>query len=175
MSNSLRSHGLQPPRLLHPWGFPGKSTGVGCHWTWLRDFTFTFHCHALEKEIATHSCVLAWRIPGTGEPGGLPSLGSQRVRHDWSDAAAASASQVCRAWKGHFYCSWGRERPAGTIGCLTWWPLTKGQTFMMSPKPMTNSSKGGSWQQLKHSRGKDWQIQNAKGSSGMWKKPPCLS
>ena len=46
------------------------------------DFTFTFHFHALEKEMATHSNVLAWRIPGTGEPGGLPSLGSHRVRHD---------------------------------------------------------------------------------------------
>ena len=48
----------------------------------LSDFTFTFYFHALEKEMATHSSVLAWRIPGTGEPGGLPSLGSHRVRHD---------------------------------------------------------------------------------------------
>ena len=48
----------------------------------LNDFTFTFHFHALEKEIATHSSVLAWRIPGTGEPGGLPSMGLHRVRHD---------------------------------------------------------------------------------------------
>ena len=47
----------------------------------LSDFTFTFHFHALEKEMATHSSVLAWRIPGTGEPGGLPSMGSHRVRH----------------------------------------------------------------------------------------------
>ena len=50
--------------------------------TQLSDFTFTFHFHALEKEMATHSIVLAWRITGTGEPGGLPSMGSQRVRHD---------------------------------------------------------------------------------------------
>ena len=48
----------------------------------LSDFTFTFHFHPLEKEMATHSSVLAWRIPGTGEPGGLPSMGSHRVRHD---------------------------------------------------------------------------------------------
>ena len=48
----------------------------------LSDFTFTFHFHALEKERATHSGVLAWRIPGTGEPGGLPSMGSHRVGHD---------------------------------------------------------------------------------------------
>ena len=52
------------------------------------DFTFTFHFHALEKEMATHSSVLAWRIPGTGEPGGLPSMGSHRVGHDLSDLAA---------------------------------------------------------------------------------------
>ena len=48
----------------------------------LSDFTFIFHFHALEKEMATHSSVLAWRIPGTGEPGGLPSMGSHRVGHD---------------------------------------------------------------------------------------------
>ena len=48
----------------------------------LSDFTFTFHFHALEKEMVTHSSVLAWRIPGTEEPGGLPSTGSHRVGHD---------------------------------------------------------------------------------------------
>jgi len=56
--------------------------GVGRSQTRLSDFTFTFHLHALEKEMATHSSVLAWRIPGTGEPGGLPSMGSHRVGHD---------------------------------------------------------------------------------------------
>ena len=55
------------------------------------DFTFTFHFHALEKEMATHSSVLAWRIPEKGEPGGLPSMGSHRVGHNWSDLAAAAA------------------------------------------------------------------------------------
>ena len=55
--------------------------GVTKSWTRLSDFTFTFHFHALEKEMATHSSVLAWRIPGTGEPGGLPSMGSHRVGH----------------------------------------------------------------------------------------------
>ena len=76
---------------------PGKSHGrrslVGCNpWvaksrTRLNNFTLTFHFHALEKEMATHSSVLAWRIPGTGEPGGLPSMGPHRVGHDWSDLA----------------------------------------------------------------------------------------
>ena len=135
----MRPHGLQPTRLLCPWDFPHKSTGVGCHYllqiclpdtkvyyinvicklivfpcccygtplqysclenpvdggawwatvhgvaksqTQLSEFTFTFHFHALEKEMAAHSSVLAWRIPGTGEPGGLPSIGSHRVGHD---------------------------------------------------------------------------------------------
>ena len=62
--------------------------GVTKSRTWLSDSTFTFHFHALEKEMATHSSVLAWRIPGTADPGGLPSMGSHRVRHDWSDLAA---------------------------------------------------------------------------------------
>ena len=67
--------------------------GVAKSQTRLRDFTFTFHFHALEKEMATHSSVLAWRLPGTGEPGGLPSMGSNRVGHDWSDLAAAASGK----------------------------------------------------------------------------------
>ena len=64
--------------------------GVARSRTWLSDFTFTFHFHALEKEMATHSSVLAWRIPGTAEPGGLPSMGLHRVGHNWSGLAAIS-------------------------------------------------------------------------------------
>ena len=56
--------------------------GVSKSQTRLSDFTFTFHFHALEKEMATHSSILAWRIPGTEEPGGLPSMGSHKVGHD---------------------------------------------------------------------------------------------
>ena len=56
--------------------------GVAKSRTRLSDFTLTFHSHALQEEMATHSSVLAWRIPGTGEPGGLPSMGSDRVGHD---------------------------------------------------------------------------------------------
>ena len=55
----------------------------------MSNFNFTFHFYALEKEMATHSSVLAWRIPGTGEPGGLPSMGLHRARHDLAAAAAA--------------------------------------------------------------------------------------
>ena len=56
--------------------------GVATSWTRLSDFTFTFHFHALEEEMATHSSVLAWRIPGMAEPGGLRSMGSHRAGHD---------------------------------------------------------------------------------------------
>ena len=62
--------------------------GIAKGWTRLSDFTFTFHFHALEKAMATHSSVHAWRIPGTEEPGGLPSMGSHRVGHNGSDLAA---------------------------------------------------------------------------------------
>ena len=66
--------------------------GVANSHTGLSDFTFTFHFHALEKEMATHSSVLAWRIPWTEKPGRLQSMGSHRVGHDWSDLAAAAAA-----------------------------------------------------------------------------------
>ena len=66
--------------------------GVAKSRTRLSDFPFTFHFHALEKAMATHSSVLAWRIPGTGEPDGLPSMGSHRVGHNRSDLAAAAAT-----------------------------------------------------------------------------------
>ena len=74
---------------------PGRLQSMGSRsQTWLSDFNFTFYIHKLEKEMATHSRVLAWRIPGTGEPGGLPSMGWHRVWHNWSDLAAAAAGAV---------------------------------------------------------------------------------
>ena len=78
-----KSHGQRSLVGYSPWGR-----------TRLSDFTFTFHFHALEKEMATHSSVLAWRIPGTVEPGGLPSMGSHRVRHNWGNLAAAAAATI---------------------------------------------------------------------------------
>ena len=84
--------------------------GVSKSRSQLSDFTFPFHVHALEKEMAAHSSVLAWRIPGTGEPGGLPSMGSHRVRHDWSDLAAAAAADLLW-WLYKNIQSW--EFPAG--------------------------------------------------------------
>ena len=69
----------------------GEVHGITKSRTQLSDFTLTFHFRTLEKEMATHSSVLGWRIPGTGEPGGLPSMGLHRVGHDWGDLAAAAA------------------------------------------------------------------------------------
>ena len=68
--------------IAKPRASENKELLVARSWTRLNDFTFTFHFPALEKEMATHSSVLAWRISGTGEPGGLPSMGSHRVGHD---------------------------------------------------------------------------------------------
>ena len=83
---------LQYSCLENPMDGGAAVHGVAKSPTRLSDFTFTFHFHALEKEMATHSSVLAWRIPGTGEPDGLPSMGLHRVGHDWSDLAAAAAA-----------------------------------------------------------------------------------
>ena len=83
----------------HQYSCLGNPMGRGAWWAAVHKvaksrklsyFTFTFHFHSLEKEMATHSSVLAWRIPGTVEPGGLPSMGSYRVGHNWSDLAAAA-------------------------------------------------------------------------------------
>ena len=92
----LRRRQWHPTPILLPGKSPGWRSLVGCsRWvsksrTRLSDFPFTFHFPALEKDMATHSSVLAWRIPGMVEPGRLPSVGSHRVGHDWSDAAAAA-------------------------------------------------------------------------------------
>ena len=96
-------HPLQCSCLENPrdgWACWAAIYGVTESQTRLSDFPYTFHFHALEKEMATHSSVLAWRIPGTGEPGGLPSMGSHRVRHNWSDLAAVAAAviQWLRVW-----------------------------------------------------------------------------
>ena len=74
--------------------------GVAKSRTRLSNFTFTFHFPALEKEMVTHSSVLAWRIPGTGEPGGLTSMGSHRVGHDLSDFAAVAAAVITLVLSG---------------------------------------------------------------------------
>ena len=87
--NPLQCSCLENPRDRGAWW--AAISGVAQSQTRLSKFTFTFHFHALEKEMAAHSSVPAWRIPGMGEPGGLPSLGSHRVGHNWSNLAAAAA------------------------------------------------------------------------------------
>ena len=88
-----KSHGWRSLVGCSPWGRESDATEL---------LHFHFHFPALEKEMATHSSVLAWRIPGTTEPAGLPSTVSHRVRHDWSDLAAAAAagkeSKSTRGW-----------------------------------------------------------------------------
>ena len=88
-----KSHGWRSLEGCSPWGRWGSN--MPCN------FIFTFHFPALEKEMATHSSVLAWTIPGMGEPDGLPSMGSHRVGHDWSDLAAV--------YNRHYVGFWGRN------------------------------------------------------------------
>ena len=100
--------------------------------TWLSDFPFTFHFHALEKEMTTHSSVLARRIPGTGEPGGLPSVGSHGVGHDWSDlAAAAAAARTC-----NWHLKWGQPMRLDWI--LNLWVTLNLLTLVISVRKKLN-------------------------------------
>ena len=116
--------------------------GVAKSRTRLSDFTFTFHFHALEKEMATHSGVLAWRIPGMAEPGGLPSMGSQRVGHDWRDLAAATAADICPGvgLLGHmvvlFLVFWGTSILFSIVVAPIYIPINSVRGFLLSrPSP----------------------------------------
>ena len=91
--------------------------GVAKSRTRLSNFTFTFHFPALEKEMVTHSSVLAWRIPGTGEPDGLLSVGSHRVGHDWSGLAAAAAATLMIMVSEN---SFNRNRPLPLYPVCIW-------------------------------------------------------
>ena len=135
--------------------------GVAESRTWLSNSAFTFHFHALKKEMATHSSVLAWRIPGTGEPGGLMSMGSDRVRHDWSDLKAAAADA-------------GDARGAGSIsGSGRSLGVGNGNPFQYSCPE--NSMDGGARQATVHGITKSrTQLSTAQYSTdGHVKRPPC--
>ena len=108
--------------------------GVAKSRTRLSDFTFTFHFHALEKEMATHSSVLAWRIPGTGEPAGLPSMGSHRVRHDWSDLAAACKFSFTDEKETASLSIYSRTRKFSPLPRRKWIQLTY-CTVLKRPRP----------------------------------------
>ena len=135
----MRRRQWQPTPVLLPGKSHGQRSLVGCSpWVaksqiWLSDFTFTFHFHALEKEMATHSSVLAWRIPGTGEPGGLSSTGLHRVGHDWSDLASVCTCQpqsprffvnkvICGNVNWYSHCRNNMEPPSKTKNRTTIWP-----------------------------------------------------
>ena len=89
-----KSHGWRSLVDWGPWGHEESDT--------TEDFTLTFHFHALEKEMAAYSSVLAWRIPGTAEPGGLTSTGLHRLRHDWSNLAAAAGAAAIQNKSSQF-------------------------------------------------------------------------
>jgi len=130
-----------------------------------------FHFHPLEKEMAPHSSVLAWRIPGAGEPGGLTSMGSHRVRHDWSDlAAAAAAAWFCKSSStgtqpylfmyilplAAFVLQWQRPYGPRSLKCFLYGSLQKKfanyglrdgkSTWWKDPKPLVNM-----WNRTLHS------------------------
>ena len=141
--------------------------GVVKSQTWLSNFTFTFHfsLSCIEKKMATHSSVLAWRIPGTGEPGGLLSVGSHRVGNDWSDLAvlkekkkkpqltykvcwysilSSARSELGSIWFFLLFCL-----PV-SFHCPCWWNLTGSQLLKKirsfnSPRPATQSKRLGRW------------------------------
>ena len=92
--------------------------GVAKSQTRLSNFTFTFHFRALEKEMATHSSVLAWRIPETGEPGGLPSMGSHRVGHNWSDLAVRVFGNMKKF--GNLLPSFRCDDGVVSVWCFLW-------------------------------------------------------
>ena len=110
--------------------------GVAKSRTRLSDFTFTFHFHALEKAMAAHSSVLAWRIPGTGEPGGLQSMGSHTVGHDWSDLAAAAAEgKMSRLEDGLDREGWRKEFTMVTLWFLSFTVWRMMILFCKTKKP----------------------------------------
>ena len=137
---------------------PGRLQFMGSlrvRYDWVTDFTFTFHFHSLEREMAAHSSVLAWRIPRTGEPGGLPSMGSHRVGHDWSDLAAEAAdlsSKVSFATQGKHCCSANLPNSTDTINVKITMCLSAIYLFFISSKLLAilkiNWSKPSIWQHL---------------------------
>ena len=136
VSNSERPHRLQPTRLLHPWDFPGKSTGVGCQCLlripglgWDKYKLRQEHLMLLEKQrstqkrtMALHSSTLAWKIPWTEEPGGLQSMGLLRVRHDWATSLSLFIFMHWRRkWQPTPVFLPGESQGQGSlVGCRLW-------------------------------------------------------
>ena len=108
--------------------------------TRLSDFTFTFHFPALEKEMVTHSSVLAWRIPGLREPGGLPSMGSHRVGHDWGDLAAAAAAAAAALRVGKL--GWNIKLKTHWLLLFSHWVMSMTLCYPMDCNPPGSSVHG---------------------------------
>ena len=133
---------MQEPGRLQSMG----SLTVGHDWATSLSL-FTFHFHALEKEMATHSSVLAWRIPGTGHPGGLLSMGLHRVRYDWSDSAAIDSIQKQR----HYFANKGPSSQGYGFSCgHVWvWRLRLGRRLSAKELMLLNYGAGeDSWGSL---------------------------
>jgi len=157
-----KSHGWSSLVGCSPWGHQEPDT--------TEQLTFTFHFHALEKEMATHSSVLAWRIPGTGEPGGLPSMGSHRVRHDWSDSAAVAAKMTFNSFILQIMWLWWRESWV-TCPVSPWYIKSKVSCSVVSDslRPMACSPPGSSGLGILQIRILEWvAISSSRGSSQPW-------
>ena len=109
--------------------------------TRLSDFPFTFHFHALEKEMATHSSVLAWRIPGTGEPGGQPSLESHRVGHNWETSLSLFTSCIGEGNGNPLQCSCLENPRDGGA----WWAAVYGVAPSRTQLKWLSSSNASGW------------------------------
>ena len=147
--------------------------------TRLSDFTFTFCFHALQKEMAAHSSVLAWRIPGTAEPGGLKSMGSQRVGHNWSDSAVAAAA-CCGKWQDFLLFLWC----SNILLCISTktlvntqadvWPCPQGWNLKVAKEATRKGLKDWTWNEAAGHEGR----RRASGSLGHSASPrgrcPCL-
>ena len=115
-------HPLQYSCLENPMDGGASVLGVGKRWTPLSDFTFTFHFHALDKEMVNHCSVLAWRIPGTEEPGRLQSMGSGRVGHDGATSLSLfTFTHWSRKWQPTPVILPGESEGLGSlVGCRLW-------------------------------------------------------
>ena len=129
MSDSSQPHGLQPTRLLCPWDFLGKSTGVGCHrlfrfcyYSILQFLLLNLQVYISEKAMAPHSSTLAWKIPWTEEPGRLQSMGSLRVGHDLATLLSLfTFMHWRRKWQPTPVFLPGESQGWGSlVGCCLW-------------------------------------------------------
>ena len=134
---------------------------------------FHFHFHALEKEMATHSSVLAWRIPETGEPGGLPSMGSHRVGHNWSDLAAAATLYCFRPSlinnvKKYFCPCWSLLTKSTSLVTLVAFPAHIAFDFLCNVSLLEMLENAARWGDRRCLESEDW------GLRGLGWRPPVL-